>query len=117
MKAKRLKWAKQWCDKDVDFWRSVYFSDESTFEILPNKSQYMHRRTGEKFDPDCIIQTLKHATKVMIWSVICGKDAGKLDATVSPDLLKVTTITGSSKWKVVIVVASAFDRAQLVEGH
>lgn len=25
MKAKRLKWAKQWQDKDVDFWRSVRY--------------------------------------------------------------------------------------------
>ncbi|GFS95994.1 uncharacterized protein TNCV_4277761 [Trichonephila clavipes] len=38
MKAKRLNWAKQWRDKGVDFWRSVCFSDESTFEILQNKA-------------------------------------------------------------------------------
>ncbi|GFY04710.1 putative transposase like protein [Trichonephila clavipes] len=36
MKAKRLNWAKQWRNKDVDFWRS----------------------------------TVKHPTKIMIWSVI-----------------------------------------------
>ncbi|GFX00081.1 transposable element Tcb2 transposase [Trichonephila clavipes] len=39
MKAKRLNWAKQWRDKDVDFWRL----------------------------------TVKHPTKVMIWSVISGR--------------------------------------------
>ncbi|GFX90903.1 hypothetical protein TNCV_3167341 [Trichonephila clavipes] len=44
MKAKRLNWAKQWRDKDVDFWRSVCFSDESTFEILQNKAQFVRRR-------------------------------------------------------------------------
>lgn len=27
MKAKRLKWANQWRDKDVDFWRSVRYSN------------------------------------------------------------------------------------------
>lgn len=27
MKTKRLKWAKQWEDKDVDFWRSVRYSN------------------------------------------------------------------------------------------
>lgn len=37
MKAKRLKWAKQWRDKDVDFWRSVSyynFITSHTFNII-----------------------------------------------------------------------------------
>lgn len=37
MKAKRLKWAKQWHDKDVDFWRSVSyynFITSDTFKII-----------------------------------------------------------------------------------
>ncbi|CAG4962521.1 unnamed protein product [Parnassius apollo] len=78
MKAKRLKWAKQWQDKDVDFWRSVCFSDESTFEILQNKAQYVRRRHGEKFHPDCVVPTVKYPTKVMIWSAISGKGTGRL---------------------------------------
>ncbi|GFW75285.1 uncharacterized protein TNCV_4189401 [Trichonephila clavipes] len=73
MKAKRLNWAKQWRDKDVDFWRSVCFSDESTFEILQNKAQFVRRRRGDKFHSDCVVQTVKHPTKIMICSVICGK--------------------------------------------
>ncbi|GFX16643.1 uncharacterized protein TNCV_24141 [Trichonephila clavipes] len=51
--SKRLNWAKQWRNKDVDFWRSVCFSDESTFEILQNKAQFVRRRRGEKFHSDC----------------------------------------------------------------
>ncbi|GFT43027.1 uncharacterized protein TNCV_3768721 [Trichonephila clavipes] len=88
MKAKRLNWAKQWHDKDVDFWRSaccynlfankVCFSDESTFEILQNKAQFVRRRRGEKFHSDCVVQTVKHPTKIMIWSVISGKGTGCL---------------------------------------
>ena len=37
MKAKRLKWAKQWRDKDVDFWRSVSYCNfitSHTFNII-----------------------------------------------------------------------------------
>ncbi|GFX74974.1 uncharacterized protein TNCV_1845461 [Trichonephila clavipes] len=79
MKAKRLNWAKQWRDKDVDFWRSVCFNDESTFEILQNKAQFVRRRRGEKFHSDCVVQTVKHPTKIMIWSVISGKGTGRLD--------------------------------------
>ncbi|GFW50892.1 uncharacterized protein TNCV_3591741 [Trichonephila clavipes] len=74
----RLNWAQLWRDKDVDFWRSVCFSDESTFEILQNKAQFVRRRRGEKFHSDCIVQTVKHPTKIMIWSVISCKGTGRL---------------------------------------
>lgn len=40
--------------------------------------QYVKRRPEEKFLPDCVIQTVKHPTKVMIWSVICGRGLGRL---------------------------------------
>ncbi|GFW62436.1 uncharacterized protein TNCV_291101 [Trichonephila clavipes] len=73
MKAKRLNWAKQWRDKDVDFWRPVCFCDERTFELLQNKAQFVRLRRGEKFHSDCVIQTVKHPTKIMIWSIISGK--------------------------------------------
>ncbi|GFS76443.1 hypothetical protein TNCV_1620721 [Trichonephila clavipes] len=53
MKANRRNWAKQWRDKDVDFWRS-------------NEAQLAHRRRGEKFHSDCVVQTVKHPTKIMI---------------------------------------------------
>ncbi|GFW67465.1 transposable element Tcb2 transposase [Trichonephila clavipes] len=65
-KAKRLNWAKHWRDKDVFFWRS-------------NKTQLVRRRDGEKFHSDCVVRTVKHPTKIMIWSVISGKGTGRLD--------------------------------------
>ncbi|GFY23537.1 transposable element Tcb2 transposase [Trichonephila clavipes] len=65
-KAKRLNWAKQWRDKDAFFWRS-------------NKTQFVRRRDGEKFHSDCVVRTVKHPTKIMIWSVISGKGTGRLD--------------------------------------
>ncbi|GFX65524.1 uncharacterized protein TNCV_4735691 [Trichonephila clavipes] len=65
IKAKRLNWAKHWRDKDVYFWRS-------------NKTQFVRRRDGEKFHSDCVVQTVKHPTKIMIWSVISGKGTGRL---------------------------------------
>ncbi|GFU17184.1 transposable element Tcb2 transposase [Trichonephila clavipes] len=65
-KAKRLNWAKHWRDKDVYFWRS-------------NKTKFVRRRDGEKFHSDCVVRTVKHPTKIMIWSVISGKGTGRLD--------------------------------------
>ncbi|GFS87457.1 hypothetical protein TNCV_207721 [Trichonephila clavipes] len=41
-------------------------SDESTFEILQNKAQFVRPRRGEKFHFDCVVQTVKHPTKIMI---------------------------------------------------
>ncbi|GFX11156.1 putative transposase like protein [Trichonephila clavipes] len=73
-----LNWAKQWRDKDMDFWGLVSFSDKSTFEILQNKAQFVCRRRGEKFHSDCVVQTVKHPTKIMISPVISGKGTGRL---------------------------------------
>ncbi|GFY30173.1 uncharacterized protein TNCV_3090811 [Trichonephila clavipes] len=58
--------------------KKVCFSDESTFEILQNKAQFVRRRRGEKFHSDCVVQTVKHPTKIMIWLVISGKGFGRL---------------------------------------
>ncbi|GFV79773.1 uncharacterized protein TNCV_1725981 [Trichonephila clavipes] len=54
--------------------------DESTFEILQNKARFVRRRRGKKFHFDWVVQTVKHPTKIMIWSVISGKDTGRLYA-------------------------------------
>ncbi|GFU28459.1 putative transposase like protein [Trichonephila clavipes] len=43
-----------------------------------NKTQFVRRRHGEKFYSDCVVQTVKHPTKIMIWSVISGKGTGRL---------------------------------------
>ncbi|GFX17526.1 uncharacterized protein TNCV_3411261 [Trichonephila clavipes] len=56
----------------------VCFSDESPFEIWQNKAQFVCRRRGEKFHSECVVQTVKHPTKIMIWSVISGKGTGRL---------------------------------------
>lgn len=45
---------------------------------MQNKAQFVRRRHGEKFNPDCVVQTVTHPTKVMIWSVISGKGTGRL---------------------------------------
>ncbi|GFS71540.1 transposable element Tcb2 transposase [Trichonephila clavipes] len=63
---------------DYDITDNVCFGDESTFEILQNKAQFVRHRCGETFHSDCVVQTVKHPTKIMIWSVISGKGTGRL---------------------------------------
>lgn len=54
------------------------FSDESTFEILADKSTFVRRRPGEKYHPSCIVERVKHPVKIMVWSVISSKGVGRL---------------------------------------
>ncbi|GFY26911.1 uncharacterized protein TNCV_930521 [Trichonephila clavipes] len=44
-----------------------------------NKTQFVRRGDGEKFHSDCVVRTVKHPTKIMIWSVISDKGTGRLD--------------------------------------
>ena len=45
---------------------------------MTQKAQYVKRAVNEKFHEDCVVQTIKHPSKVMFWSVISGKDLGRL---------------------------------------
>lgn len=45
---------------------------------MTDKRQYVKRRPGEKYHPDCLVRTVKHPTSVMVWSVISGKGLGRL---------------------------------------
>ncbi|GFX81818.1 uncharacterized protein TNCV_2570181 [Trichonephila clavipes] len=68
--------------KKGDLSPCLLYSDESTFEILQNKAQFVRRRRGEKFHSDCAVQTVKQPTKIMMWSVISGKGTGRLDVVI-----------------------------------
>ena len=56
----------------------VCFSDESVFQVMCDKGQYVRRRVNEEFHPACVVSTVKHPTSVMVWSVISGKGLGRL---------------------------------------
>ncbi|GFX82017.1 clotting factor B [Trichonephila clavipes] len=43
------------------------------------QNSFWRRRDGEKFNSDCVVRTVKHPTKIMIWSVFSGKGTGRLD--------------------------------------
>lgn len=74
----RMDWAKEYAGKDVDFWKGVVFTDESKFEILQENTQYVRRRPGEEFKPECVVSTVKHPTSVMVWSQFSWKGTGRL---------------------------------------
>ncbi|GFT05599.1 uncharacterized protein TNCV_1044681 [Trichonephila clavipes] len=59
--------------------RLPIFVVDHTLEEFPNKTQFLRRRDGETFNSDCVVQNVKHPTKLMIWSVISGRGTGRLD--------------------------------------
>ncbi|XP_065644566.1 uncharacterized protein LOC136075411 [Hydra vulgaris] len=69
MKDKRLQWAKNHRHFTTDDWERVCFSDESTLEILMDKTNFVRRRTGEMFNEDCLVERVKHPLKIMVWDI------------------------------------------------
>lgn len=48
------------------------------FAISEECSQYVRRNASEVFSPQCVAQTVKHPTQVMVWSVMCAQGTGHL---------------------------------------
>ena len=75
----RLKWAKDHQHWTSDQWAMVIFSDESTFTCQNHAgNNFVRRRPGEEFKPDCILPTIKHPTSVMVWGCMSAAGVGRL---------------------------------------
>ena len=97
MKLLRLNWAKRhekWNEED---WRKVIFSGESKFNLHgPDGRDYVRRRSGEAFHPDCLRSTVKYSAGQMIWGCFSYFGVGHLyfiDSTVKATTTTATTTT------------------------
>ena len=60
-KKKRLSWAKKHEQWTLDRWKSVFWSDESKFEIFgTNRRVFVRRRVVERMISACVVPTGKH---------------------------------------------------------
>ncbi len=61
-------------------WESVFFSDESKFNVFGSDGQaYVRRKSGERFSPKCTKKTVKFGGgSVMVWGVISVHGVGPL---------------------------------------
>ena len=75
---KRVKWAKKYLEKGIEFWKRILFSDESSFCIPIGEHGKVWRRKGEKFRPGRTKLTVKHPASVMIWGSMSSEGLGNL---------------------------------------
>lgn len=70
--ARRLKFAKEHVNWDVEMWKKVIWTDESSFEIGKKSGQvHIWRKAGEAYKTACLAGTHKsERNSVMIWGAI-----------------------------------------------
>ena len=79
-KEKQLKYAKQHKDWPQEMFNRVLFTDESKFEIFGTKiHQYVRRRIGEAYQPECLNPTIKHGGgSLQVWGCLSSSGVGDL---------------------------------------
>ena len=65
--------------KDAEWFRNVFWSDESRFCLLSDAPGHCIRRPGERFSLNCIKTTVKHGNGgIMVWKTFTAAGVGKL---------------------------------------
>lgn len=77
---KRLAFALKYHKMPLSFWRKVVFSDESKFQIHPNRKKRVWRRKGirEALKRKNIIPTKKYSPKINVWGCFSYHGVGSL---------------------------------------
>lgn len=55
-KEERLRFAERYVEESVEFWRSVIFTDETSFSSVSSSGRHCRRHMGERYDPNFICQ-------------------------------------------------------------
>lgn len=79
MKKKRLLFAKKYRNWTAEQWRSVMWSDESSFQQYSSKKQYVRRPSGQRYGERFVVPTVKHSESVMVWGCFSWKGRGTLE--------------------------------------
>jgi hypothetical protein len=74
----RLKWAQERLNRDINRWRAVLWTDETSMQVLGQHRGWVTRRKGEEHNLDCIEPRFKKLSQCMFWAAISGlKGKGK----------------------------------------
>lgn len=76
----RKIWAKAHFQRTLQFWRKVWYSDESKFNLFGSDGrQYCRRRAGEELLERNVVKTMKHGGgSLMVWGCISWNGTGRL---------------------------------------
>jgi transposase len=77
-KAKRLAWCKARVNWTVDQWSNIIWSDESPYVLRYNAKRRVWRRHNERYSDQCVMRTVKHDVKIMVWGCFCAHGVGSL---------------------------------------
>lgn len=78
MMRRRLDWARRYRSWTSADWCKVVFSDESTLQILDDRTSAVRRRVGEAYHPACVVRTVKHPQSIMVWGSMSVHGLGRL---------------------------------------
>lgn len=77
---RRVQWAKEHRHWTPEMWDNVLFSDEAQFCISGNHcSAFVRRFPHEKYRPSCLLPTVKHPIKIMVWGCMSSRGVGRLE--------------------------------------
>ena len=73
----RFQFAKEYLDKDKDFWFKIIWSDESKFELFGSKRrQTVWRKDGDSHKPGLTQSVIKYSKYVMVWGCFSARGLG-----------------------------------------
>lgn len=78
MKKKRVLWAKNYKNWNVEDWSKVLFTDESHFVVQGQQCSFVRKGINSPLKEAHINQSVKHPVKVMFWGCFSAKGTGRL---------------------------------------
>lgn len=91
----RLAWAQEHVDWTVEDWKSVGFTDESSYLAHWSGKQWVWRRKNEQLDPKFLRRSKKHPLRINVMGGFCHKGKtklirveGRMDSTMCRSLVR-----------------------------
>lgn len=76
---KRRHWALNHFNKNLEFWKTIIWSDESRFNLISDRPQRCLRMPHERLHPECLQNTVKFGRGgIMVWGCFSFSGIGRL---------------------------------------